>query len=52
MQEVTLPLTGDGARAALWGKMSAPTRKITPGGEGATLLVIGGTPGKAYEPKT
>ena len=29
-----------------------PKRKITPGDEGATLLVIGGTPGKAYEPKS
>ena len=29
----------------------APKRKITPGDAGATLLVIGGTPGKAYEPK-
>ena len=27
-------------------------RKITPGDEGATLLVIGGTPGKAFEPKS
>jgi uncharacterized cupin superfamily protein len=26
-------------------------RKLTPGDDGATLLVIGGTPGKAYEPK-
>jgi mannose-6-phosphate isomerase-like protein (cupin superfamily) len=27
-------------------------RKIVPGGGGVTLLVIGGTPGKAYEPST
>ncbi len=26
-------------------------RKLVPGGEGATLLVLGGTPGKAYEPR-
>jgi uncharacterized cupin superfamily protein len=26
-------------------------RKITPGDEGATVLVLGGTPGKAFEPK-
>lgn len=26
-------------------------RKIVPGGEGATMLVIGGTPGKAYQPR-
>jgi len=25
-------------------------RKIVPGGEGVTLLALGGTPGKAYEP--
>ena len=27
-------------------------RKVTPGDQGATLLVLGGTPGKAYEPKS
>jgi len=27
------------------------TRKFVPGDEGATMLVIGGTPGKAYEPQ-
>lgn len=26
-------------------------RKIVPGDEGATLLVIGGTPGRAFEPR-
>ncbi len=26
-------------------------RKLVPGGEGVTLLAIGGTPGKAYEPR-
>ena len=26
-------------------------RKVIPGEKGVTLLVIGGTPGKAYEPK-
>lgn len=26
-------------------------RKVVPGDAGATLLVIGGTPGKAYQPK-
>ncbi len=26
-------------------------RKIVPGGEGATILAIGGTPGKAYTPR-
>lgn len=25
-------------------------RKIVPGGEGVTILALGGTPGKAYEP--
>jgi len=25
-------------------------RKVTPGDEGVTLLVLGGTPGKAFEP--
>jgi hypothetical protein len=25
-------------------------RKIIPGDEGVTLLALGGTPGKAYEP--
>ncbi|MDX1623614.1 MAG: cupin [Gemmatimonadota bacterium] len=27
------------------------TRKITPGEDGVTLLAIGATPGKAYEPR-
>lgn len=27
------------------------TRKIVPGEQGVTMVVIGGTPGKAYEPK-
>jgi hypothetical protein len=26
-------------------------RKIVPGSEGATVLALGGTPGKAYEPR-
>lgn len=29
----------------------AQKRTVVPGDAGATLLVIGGTPGKAYEPK-
>ena len=29
----------------------AQKRKIVPGPDGVTLLAIGGTPGKAYEPK-
>jgi mannose-6-phosphate isomerase-like protein (cupin superfamily) len=28
----------------------AQKRKITPGADGVTLLALGGTPGKAYEP--
>jgi len=27
-----------------------PKRKIVPGADGVTLLALGGTPGKAYEP--
>lgn len=27
-------------------------RKVTPGDEGATMLVIGGSPGKAYQPRS
>jgi len=27
-------------------------RKLVPGDEGVTLLAIGGTPGRAYEPRT
>lgn len=30
---------------------SGQKRKLVPGDEGVTLLVIGGTPGKAYEPR-
>jgi mannose-6-phosphate isomerase-like protein (cupin superfamily) len=30
----------------------AQKRRLVPGDEGATLLVLGGTPGKAYEPKS
>jgi hypothetical protein len=30
----------------------ATKRRIVPGDGGATLLVIGGTPGKAYAPKS
>ena len=34
-------------------RVGAPQkRKVTPGDNGATMLVIGGTPGKAYEPKS
>jgi uncharacterized cupin superfamily protein len=29
----------------------AQKRKVVPGNSGATLLVLGGTPGKAFEPK-
>jgi mannose-6-phosphate isomerase-like protein (cupin superfamily) len=29
----------------------AQRRKIVPGGEGAVILAIGSTPGKAYEPR-
>jgi mannose-6-phosphate isomerase-like protein (cupin superfamily) len=29
---------------------SGQKRKIVPGGEGATILALGGTPGKAYMP--
>lgn len=31
---------------------AAQKRKIIPGPRGATILVLGGTPGKAYEPPT
>jgi uncharacterized cupin superfamily protein len=27
-------------------------RRLVPGNDGATLLILGGTPGKAYEPKS
>ncbi len=30
---------------------SGQKRKLVPGGEGVTLLAIGGTPGKRYEPR-
>lgn len=30
---------------------SGQKRKVVPGDEGVTLLVLGGTPGKAYEPR-
>ena len=30
----------------------APKRHLVPGADGVTLLAIGGTPGKAYEPKS
>ena len=34
------------------GRSADQKRKIVPGPEGVTILALGGTPGKAYEPPT
>ena len=31
---------------------AAQKRRVVPGDNGVTMLVIGGTPGKAFEPKS
>ena len=47
---------GDEARELAPGTLArvgpGAKRKVIPGADGATILVIGGTPGKAYEPKS
>jgi len=52
----TLTLQADGQPIVLEPGMLARVgasvkRKLVPGGDGATVLAIGGTPGKAYEPR-
>jgi mannose-6-phosphate isomerase-like protein (cupin superfamily) len=54
--EGTATLVADGESIALASGMLARVgpavrRKIVPGGDGVTILALGGTPGKAYEPK-
>jgi len=54
--EGTATLSADGESIALApGTLArvgpAVRRKIVPGGGGAVILALGGTPGKAYEPK-
>ena len=55
--EGTATLVADGESIALASGMLARVgpavrRKIVPGGDGVTILALGGTPGKAYEPKS
>jgi quercetin dioxygenase-like cupin family protein len=45
--EQTWPLS----RGSLARVGAAQKRKLVPGPDGATVLALGGTPGKAYQPK-
>lgn len=55
--EGSVTLTADGETWELGpGTMArvgaGQTRKIVPGDQGVTMVVLGGTPGKAYEPRS
>ncbi len=57
MREGCATLTADGESwqlepGTLTRVGAAQKRKIVPGDQGVTLLALGGTPGKAYEPRT